>query len=226
MVEYSNKNKSLLKSFLKKLDKLTGFFFGDIARSLTNINNPKYWDNYFSKYNDFYRDFPYKFLLDFFPKNEKFTLLDIGCGLGDGCRLIKKNFPEAEIEGADFSPVSINKAKSICAGINYFLLDLKKDEPRHKYDFISLVHILEHFDNPFKILDKCLKFANKAVIIMVPLSEKFDSPRLYSRGEHRYLFNQDTFSKYDCRVLKITEYIPSAGYKYIVFEIKPRLDNK
>lgn len=226
MVEYSDKNKFSLKSFLKKLDKLTGYFIGNIARSITNINNPKYWDNYFSKFNDFYRDFPYKFFIEFLPACGEFSLLDIGCGLGDGCRLLKKTFPQAEIEGADFSPLSIKKAQAIGGGINYFLLDIRKDNPGHKYDFISLVHILEHFNDPFKILDKCLRFVNKAVIINVPLSEEFESPRLYSKGEHRYLFNEKTFSGYNYKILKITEYIPTAGYKYVIFEINPGLKNR
>lgn len=208
-------------SLVKRLDQLTGNRAGDLARSLTNINTKKYWDRYLNSRGDFWRDFPYQFLLAQLPKNEKFTLLDIGCALGDGCRLLKKHFPQAEITGADLSQAGIQKARSKSSDVEYFIFDLNKQEIPKKYDYISLIHILEHFDDPYPIIDKCLKAVNQAVYISTPYGGDFDNPRLYWKGEHRYLFNEHTFDHYHCQVLKVTERIEAVGTKHILYKIIP-----
>ncbi len=147
--------------------------------------------------------------------------MDIGCGLGDGCRLLKSRFPHAEIEGADFSGLAIKKAQDADNKINYFVLDIKNGYLSRKYDYISFLSILEHFNNPFPVVDKCLKYADKAILIVSPYTEKFFSPRLYFSGEHRYLFNKHTFAGYHYDVLKITDIIPATGYRYIIYRIEP-----
>ncbi|MCM8781093.1 MAG: polysaccharide deacetylase family protein [Candidatus Omnitrophica bacterium] len=220
-ITFANTLRSSMVSIIKKMDRYSGYKLGRIIRRLTNVNTARYWDNYFSQYDNFWRDFPYRFLREFLPKDTAFSLLDIGCGLGDGCQLLKRCFPLAVIEGADFSPLAIQKAKNKDQDINFFVLDIRRQNPPHKYDFISLVHILEHFDNPYPILDKCLRYVNKAVFLIVPYTEKFESPLLYAFGEHRYLFNEHTFCRYKCSVLEITRYIPSAGYRYIFYKIEP-----
>ncbi len=211
----------LIVSLMKRLDKITGHIFGDIIRKMTNVNRPKYWDGHYSRFDTFVRDFPYRFLINFLPKGAGFSLLDIGCGLGEGCELLKRAFPSATIYGSDFSPLAIEKARSKKNEINYFILDIGTQDPPHKYDFISLVHILEHFNDPFAVLDRCLKYVKTAVLIITPYIEKIDDPRLYSKGEHRYLFNEHTFSKYTCTVLNTTDIIPAAGSRYIVYRIEP-----
>jgi trans-aconitate methyltransferase len=209
---------------VKKIDKLSKYKFGDFIRNLTNINSPRYWDKYFSAYKDYWRDLPYRYLRDVFPKECSFTLLDIGCALGDGCKLLKEYYPKAEVSGADYCFNAIDKARRSKGGIRFFLLDITKENPDKKYDYIGLVHILEHFNDPFPVLDRCLKFVNKAVIVMTPYCADCSLPRLYSRGEHRYLFNENTFVDrgYKSSVLKITEFIESVQYKYIIYKIESK----
>ena len=208
-------------NLIKRLDQLTGNRVGDLARALTNVNTKKYWDRYLNSRGDFWRDFPYQFLLEELPKNGKFTLLDIGCALGDGCRMLKKSFPQGEITGADLSQAGIEKARSKSNDVEYFVFDLLKQEIPKKYDYITLIHILEHFDDPYPIIDKCLRSASRAVYISTPYGGEFDNPRLYWKGEHRYLFNERTFAKYNCQVLKITDRIEAVGTKHILYKIVP-----
>lgn len=218
----TEKLRGYLVNIIKWLDRHTHYRLGNILRNLTNVNLQEYWDKYFSGCDKSWRDFPYMLLAEFLPpKDTGFSILDIGCGLGDGCRLLKRHFPIAHIEGADFSPVAIKKAMEQGLDINYFVMDISRDNPPRKYDFISLVHILEHLNDPFPPVEKCLKYVNKAVLVITPYVEKFYDPRLYWKGQHRYLFNENTFSKYGCTILKITEYNPSTGYKYIVYKIEP-----
>jgi hypothetical protein len=135
--------------------------------------------------------------------------------------MLKKSFPLADISGADLSPWAIKNAKLKNRGENYFILDISKKDLPQKYDYITLVHIIEHFNEPFHILDKCLKFVNKAVYINTPYGEDFEDPRLYWKGVHRYLFNEKTFNSYNCKVLKVTELIEEVGSKHILYKITP-----
>ncbi|HAJ57184.1 MAG TPA: hypothetical protein DCL35_05380 [Candidatus Omnitrophica bacterium] len=208
-------------SFAKRLDRLTGYKAGDLARRFTNINTQRYWNKRFTNMDEFFRDFPYKNIADFLPKNEDFSLLDIGCALGDGCELLQKMFPRAHVEGADFSPVSIEKARKKSGEINYFLLDILKDAPPRSYDYIVLSHILEHVNDPLAIIDKYLRFVKKAILISTPYTPDIENARLYFSGEHRYLFNEHSFDGYNSRVLRITSEVQAAGYRNIIFEVKP-----
>ena len=205
----------------KYCDQKTNYVIGNMIRKMTNINTAKYWDLYLSNRGDSWRDFPYVFLVNDLPKGEKFSLLDIGCALGDGCRLLKKNFPQAQIAGADLSKLAIEKAKARDKNINYFVMDLGRQDIPQKYDYITLIHILEHFNDPYPIINKCLKAVNKAVYISTPYGEDFTNPRLYSKGEHRYLFNEKSFAHYNCQVLEITELIEAVGSRHIRYKIIP-----
>ena len=205
----------------KKIDKATNYKFGNIIRRITNINTKKYWDKKLFTKGNFWRDFPYKFLLKFLPKNEKFSLLDIGCALGDGCILLKKYFPKAEISGADFSRVGIEKAKKKTNQVSFFVLDILKQNPPKKYDYITLVSTLEHFNEPYYIVEKCLKFVDKALFVISPYTREFTEPRLYGVSQHRYLFNENSFLKYHSQILRITEKVEFTGYRYIIYKIIP-----
>ncbi len=207
---------------IKKTDRMTGYKIGHIVRKITNVNTRRYWDKKLASYGQTWRDFPYNHILEFLPKDSHFSLLDIGCALGDGCVLLKTHFPRAEISGADFSKIGIEKAKKKSSQIHFFVLDISKENPPRKYDYITLVSTLEHFNNPYPVIDKCLKFVNGAIIVAVPHTERFDDPHLYRRSQHRYLFNENTFSKYNCAILGITEQMRPGLYRYIIYELKPR----
>ncbi len=205
----------------KRADKITGYVIGDMYRKIVDINSREYWDKKLASYNKSWRDFPYVHLMEFLPNEEKFSLLDIGCALGDGCLFLKEHFFESDISGADLSPVGIERAKKRTDKIKFFELDITKDDPSKKYDYIITASTLEHINEPLKVVDRCLQCVNTAMLIFVPYEEKFIDARLYGNSEHRYLFNENTFKKYNSEILKITEREESTGYKYIIYKILP-----
>lgn len=219
--EKLEKSYHMLVRTYKKMDRMSNYRAGSIIRKLTNVNTKKYWDRKLASYGDSWREFPYEYLLEFFPPDTEFSLLDIGCALGDGCVVLKKRFPKSMISGADFSETGIAKAKDKSGDVNFYVLDIRKDELHEKYDYITLVHTLEHFNDPFPVVEKCLKYVKKALIIQVPFVERFSDPHLYSRGQHRYLFNEETFSSYNCSILRITDVQNAAGYRYIMYKLIP-----
>jgi len=188
---------------LKKVDKIANYRLGKVIRKITNINTKRYWDKKLSVKGNTWRDFPYSFLIEFLPKDEAFSLLDIGCALGDGCILLKKYFPKAEISGADLSRVGIEKAKRKTNQVNFFILDILKEIPPKKYDYITLVSTLEHFNEPYYIVEKCLKFVDKALFVISPYTREFTEPRLYGVSQHRYLYNENSFLKYHSQIFSI-----------------------
>ena len=167
-----------------------------LIRGFISSFHPKYlnsrssWNKRFSKMGTNWRCHPYKQLLKYLSKTN-FSLLDIGCALGDGCILIKKNFPKAKVSGSDFSNIAIKKAKKKNKKINFFVLDIFKQKIPKKYDYIIMVSILEHFKDPFPIIEKCLKKINKVLIIDCPYNEQ------KLGGEHLFSFNKKTLKEYD-----------------------------
>jgi len=221
MSEWTHKFYRGLVSVVKKADRLTNYKIGDLVRRQLNANTPEYWDRYLAKKGETWRSFTYDFLLQELPQDRPFSLLDIGCALGDGCAFLRKNFPNGDIYGADLSRVGVEKAKEKSGSDKYFCLDIARQDPPRMYDYITLIHLLEHFDDPFPIIDKCLKSVKEAVILNTPYGGEFEDPRLYWKGEHRYLFNEKTFQNYNCTVLKVTDFIEAVGTKHIYYKITP-----
>ena len=100
-------------------------------------------------------------------------MLDVGCAIGDGCELLKENFPKSMIAGIDYSNIGIEKAKLKSNDIDYKVVDIEKDDIQKKYDYIIMIETLEHFDNPFLIIQKILKNIKKSIIIMTPYTPQY-----------------------------------------------------
>lgn len=185
-----------------------------------NINTEEYWNRELSKTDNFWRNDTYCNILDLFPKDEEFSLLDIGCALGDGCELLQEQFPKAKITGIDISSVGIEKARRRGKKVPYFIADIRKDPIHGCYDYITMIETLEHFDDPFLIVDKCLRHVKKAIIISTPYTERYTGFIRRSKP-HRYYFNKDTFKKYNCEIMKITPPYTADGAISIIYKIYP-----
>lgn len=186
-----------------------------------NPNTKKFWNDRLSGFDTFWRNENYYHILDLFPEDKEFSLLDIGCAIGDGCELLQEKFPKANITGVDISEVGIEKAKSKTQEVKYFVLDVLKQPISEKYDYITIIETLEHFDDPFIVVDKCLKHAKKSLIISVPYHDQKHSPKGgINVSEHRRVFDENTFADYNCRVVKITEFVKVTQARCIVYEIQ------
>ncbi|KKK55449.1 hypothetical protein LCGC14_3074430, partial [marine sediment metagenome] len=86
----------------------------------------------------------YNFLMNILPKDEEFSLLEIGCASGYGLNLVKKNFPLASLHGIDFSGVAIDRAKEMYPEISFKHEDIQTYKFLRKYDYIVMTRTLEH----------------------------------------------------------------------------------
>lgn len=188
-----------------------------------NLNSKKYWDKRLSRFEKSWRDENYYHIINFLPKNKPFSLLDVGCALGDGCVYLHKKFPKAKIIGTDISTTGIAKARKYNKdkNIEYLVLNILKQPLPQKYDYITIVETLEHFDDPFIVVDKCLKYVKKALIISTPYTPE-ETGKINKVGEHRYNFNKTTFKNYKVKKTHITQYLKSTNNRCIVYELLPK----
>ncbi len=122
-----------------------------------------------------------------FKDHSQLNILDIGPGHGFFSFLIKKEFPDyLKIDIVDISDTSLEMTKKIIGfdgdKIKYFKKDIFDYEDTNKYDFIVLGEVLEHLDEPKKILMKLSKLLNPNGLLWI--TTPTNSPAL----DHVYLF--------------------------------------
>ena len=129
--------------------------------------------------------------------NEKDKILEIGCGLGDNLRRLKK---------LGYNIVGIDKDPEVCDNILIFNKDYKDlDQTKEKYDFIYSIHVMEHILNPKVFIRKIIDSLSRKgqFIIEVP---NVDDPllKIYKIKEfnqyywypyHLYFYNKQTLKK-------------------------------
>lgn len=162
------------------------------------MNSEKYWENRFKtdwkEVNGGAQTLiHYEALIDYLPdwmeetiKTNNYSICDMGCGMGEGTNELHKHFPNSKVYGMDFSQTAVDDAAQTFPAENliYFKGDfLNCDE---KFDVIVTSHTLEHFKNPFEIVEK-LSPNCKYFIITVPFREK----PLWR--EHEFSFDYSSF---------------------------------
>jgi len=188
------------------------FKYGNFS---TNVNSRKYWNKKLSsKVGGRWRVQPYRHVFKYFPRDEEFSVLDIGSALGDGPIFIQETYPKAKVSGLEFSDTGIEIARRKSDVIHWHHLDILKDSIPKVYDYVIIVHTLEHFDDPLFVVNKCLRAARGSLIINVPYDEDTDR-KMFGVTEHRYFFDKTTFEKFYCRSIEIVD-----DGKSIIYEIR------
>jgi len=158
------------------------------------INSSHYWDERFNvgwKENNGIEQSQFfsRIAVDNFPawfiryvEQYQPSFCDWGCALGDGTMILHELLSLENTTGIDFSTVAIEQARSSYPCIRFIATDILNDENFPQFDIIFSSNTLEHFKNPWKILEKLSCSAKKFIIVMVPFQE-------YDRHfEHFYTF--------------------------------------
>jgi 2-polyprenyl-3-methyl-5-hydroxy-6-metoxy-1,4-benzoquinol methylase len=147
-----------------------------------DINSKEYWDYRFNtdweqKKGKEQSEFFYKLIIKHMPEWLKkdmsvkyYNICDIGCAMGEGVNLFSQSFPLCEVTGIDISDVAINKARSLYTDCNFICGDFK--QKNNIYDIIISSNTIEHFKNPFEIVEDMLHICNQFVILLVPFRER------------------------------------------------------
>jgi SAM-dependent methyltransferase len=87
-------------------------------------------------------------------------ILDAGCGTGLVARALAEKFPQAKVEGFDYSQERLEYAKSLAqtdrqANIHYFSGSLESIPAGNEtYDLITCRYVFEHLTDPLKVLQE------------------------------------------------------------------------
>jgi len=156
-----------------------------------NINTKDMWDGFhgmdckFNKRLQFY-----KFICQFIKLET--SVIDVGCGVGFGIDCIGKLIPSCALHGADFSDSAIARAKDMYKNIEFFKFDITKDEFDRSWDYITLIEVLEHLEDPVSAIEKCLASCGE-LIITVPFMRRGDRIKSHIFNE----FNDESFAQYN-----------------------------
>lgn len=110
--------------------------------------------------------------------NEDMNILDIGtkdCLFFD--ILVEKGFESDKMVGID----CCTEVVEICKGKGYMVHEVDAQEtllPSNSFDFIFIVHTLEHVPNPEQVIQECTRLlkSNGFVFIEVPIQSQIDAP--------------------------------------------------
>lgn len=117
--------------------------------------------------------------------SNRFTVCDVGCAEGDAVPVLNNKFYKSKVSGIDFSEEAIEKAKKYYP--NYEFLQGAIEDIKGNYDVLFCSNVLEHFINPFEMLEKMLDKTNIHLILLLPFQE-------YDRAkEHFFTFDYEHF---------------------------------
>jgi 2-polyprenyl-3-methyl-5-hydroxy-6-metoxy-1,4-benzoquinol methylase len=83
------------------------------------------------------------------------TVLDVGCGCGQLLNEIKKVFPDARLEGVDFSPESIRVARKLSPAAVFDVLSIfELEKLGRQFDLVLCTEVLEHLEDADLAMEK------------------------------------------------------------------------
>ena len=148
-------------------------------------------------------DAAFKCWKSIFKNIEGDSVLDIGCGGGVSLSLIKVFNPFLHLVGLEGS----NSGKDVwdLRGLDVKVGDIYKLPFKDKsFDTVYSSHVLEHCEEPKRVISETIRVASKRIIHIVP-DGNVDEKNFGSRHIHKY--NRINFLElFDNKSLKITFY--------------------
>ncbi len=126
------------------------------------------------------------------------SVCDVGCGVGGVMAELQRSLPErAVLRGYDISPSAISRAEKLeNARLQFFLGDIQS-APKHHYDLLLVIDVLEHIEDYFSWL-RGLRGIASHTIFHIPLDltlHRLLRPRALTsikfRYGHLHFFNRD-----------------------------------
>lgn len=152
---------------------------------MENINTVKYWNEKWTsgQTGGQYGVKQYLFLDERLPQDIEFQALDLGCGRGAGVAHLSESFPDGLFVGMDFSDKAIDIANQRgLKNANFVCGDVYNYTPAFKFDYIIMVELLEHLDDPQSVIERYLPYCNNAIYISVPGGNKPFKEHVFAYG--------------------------------------------
>ncbi len=130
----------------------------------------------------------YKFCADNFLSGKE-TVLDVGCGSGDGLRILSQRSLKAH--GIDLDPRLKDE--------NIFIMDVT-DIASQSYDIVTCIDVIEHVEDDVSLVKELNRIARKGIFVTTPNSTAGRNTwpyhiREYTPFEFYNLLNESTNNK-------------------------------
>lgn len=126
-------------------------------------------------YENYWKRVALKLLSDHMDKLEGCSLLDYGCGRGE--TMAYAHQMGMRVKGLDLDPECVRLASKFGPTGIIDLKNLEAQIPENSFDVIACLHVLEHTENPKKILTLLGKAARRYVLVAVPNLAQFPNLR-------------------------------------------------
>lgn len=159
---------------------------------------------------------------------ESGCILDIGCGNGAFLKSASKLLPNWILSGSEFNNKYEQEIKQIRNFGSFYTCKL--DKIPGKFDIISLIHVLEHINQPLNFLNDVMhKLANNGIIIIeIPNYEQ--NPFDFLIVDHAIHFSKSSISylleKCQCNIVLFSNSIVSKEITIVVSKSSNKLDLK
>jgi SAM-dependent methyltransferase len=122
-----------------------------------------------------------------------FSVLDVGCALGDALPVWHKKYPSAELYGCDVAEMAVTRCKERYGGMARFFR-ASFEEIQGFWDVIYCSNSLEHFEQYLEIAEALL-LQCKMLFVLTPFGELRDGSPMQPNGEeyHVATFYRNSF---------------------------------
>lgn len=110
------------------------------------------------------------------------SVLDVGCGNGGFLRAFHEQYPQWRLSGTEFDRRNEKELKKIPGFVRLYA---KKDRPpTGQFHLISLIHVLEHLEQPSNFLAGLLKLARPGAKVLIEVPDAKANPFILPVADH------------------------------------------
>ena len=241
IVDYKKAPKGEIKINFKKeyyrkylTCKICGHFFGKHNMDLNNLYKTEYLEKTYGNYDGLIKrfnkikklkknksdnHFRVKRIVNYFNKNQRISICDVGSGLGVFPFFFNKSLSSkiSLIETDDKNIYFLKKYlkfKNVYKNTDFFKKNSKK-----KFDLITFNKVLEHIEKPVLLLKKFTKLLKKDGLIYIEVPDVIAAKKSFKREEffieHHHIFSLISLCKLvnnsNLRIKKIKRIIEPSG---------------
>lgn len=114
------------------------------------------------------------------------TVLDVGCGNAELLSLLAAKYPDASLQGADFSAEIVKRNRKCLPGIPFHVLDIEAGCVQQQFDIVICCEVIEHLGDRRKGLTHLKGMARPGgyVAITCPTGPVYETERYFGHTTH------------------------------------------